>query len=116
MNKNFDVEKIKEILFKSYMCTMNYFQSIISFDDYKFSFFEIFKLYIITKIINIINEKFLLLIIINIIMLYAPIENKCEHFLFKGKMAVKQTIEGTLGLLNCFIPKYIEEKKKDKGK
>ena len=116
MNKNIDFEKNKEILFKSYICTMNYFQSIISFDDYKFSFFELFKIYIITKIINIISEKFLLLIIINIIMLYAPIENKCEHFLFKGKMAVKQTIEGTLALLNCFIPKYVDEKKEDKEK
>ena len=111
MNKNIDVDKKKDILFKGYMSTMKYFQNIVSFDDYKYSFYELFKLYIISKIINIVNEKFLLLIILNIIMLYAPIENKCEHFLFKGKMAIKQVLEGSLGLLNCFIPKYVEEKK-----
>ena len=112
MDKNIDIDKKKDILFKSYMKAMKYFQNIVSFDDYKYSFYELFKLYIISKIINIVNEKFLLLIILNIIMLYAPIESKCEHFLFKGKMAVKQVLEGSLGILNCFIPKYEEEKKK----
>ena len=70
-------------------------------------------MYIIGKIINILNEKFLLLIVINIIMLYAPIENYTDHFLFKAKMAVVQTIEGILGIINCLIPKY-EEPKKEK--
>jgi hypothetical protein len=70
-------------------------------------------MYIIGKIINILNDKFLLLIVTNIIMLYAPIENYTDHFLFKAKMAVVQTIEGILGIVNCLIPKY-EEPKKEK--
>ena len=64
------------------------------------------------KIINIFNDKFILLIIMNIIIFYSPIENKTDHFLFKGKMAVKQTIQGIIGLVECFIPRY-EEPKKD---
>ena len=62
------------------------------------------------KIINILNEKFILLIITNIIMFYAPLENYSDHFLFKAKMAVIQTIEGTIGLISCLIPKYEEPK------
>ena len=70
-------------------------------------------MYIIGKIINILNDKFLLLIVTNIIMLYAPIENYTDHFLFKDKIAVVQTIKGILGIVNCLIPKY-EEPKKEK--
>ena len=65
------------------------------------------------KIINILNEKFILLIITNIIMFYAPLENYSDHFLFKAKMAVIQTIEGIIGLISCLIPKYEEPKIKN---
>ena len=63
------------------------------------------------KIINIINEKFLVLIIINIIIFYAPLDHYSSHFLFKAKLAVYQIIEGILGLLECLIPRYEEPKK-----
>ena len=69
-------------------------------------------MYIIGKVINIINEKFILLIVTNIIMLYAPIESYSDHFLFKAKMAIIQTIEGILGIINCLIPKYEDPQKK----
>ena len=81
-------------------------------EDLKYSFTEMFKLFIIGKVINIINDKFILFIITNVIIFYAPIEEKTDHFLFKAKMTVKQIIEGIIGILNCFIPKY-EEPKKD---
>ena len=59
------------------------------------------------KIINIINDKLLLLIIMNIIIFYSPIEKHLtDHFLFKGRMAFSQIVEGVLGLLECFIPRY----------
>ena len=87
---------------------------MISLEDYTFTFAEILKLYLINKVINTINEKFLLLIITNIIMFYAPIENITDHFLFKAKMAVKQTFEGIFGLVTCLIPKYEEPKKEQK--
>ena len=50
----------------------------------------------------------------NIIIFYAPIENKSEHFLFKIKMAIKQTIEGIIRLAIAFIPKYEPPKNKEK--
>ena len=68
-------------------------------------------MYIIAKVINIINAKFILLIATNIIMFYSPIENYTDHFLFKTKMAVVQTIEGIIGIISCLIPKYEEPKK-----
>jgi hypothetical protein len=46
------------------------------------------------------------------VILYAPIESKCEHFLFKGKMVVLQIKEGLIGILSCLIPKYEEEEEK----
>jgi len=94
------------------MSIINYNQKIISFEDYKYSSKKLFEIYLIGKIINIFNEKFILLIITNIIIFYWPIENYTDHFLFKGKIAIKQTIEGSLAIINCFIPKY-EEPKKD---
>ena len=106
MNK----DEIQEAIYKNYSCFSNYIQKIVSFDDYKFSLYELFKLYMSAKIINILNEKFILLIITNIIMFYAPLENYSDHFLFKAKMAVIQTIEGTIGLISCLIPKYEEPK------
>ena len=52
----------------------------------------------------------------NVIIFYSPIENYSDHFLFKIKMAVKQTIEGIIGLLIVIIPKYEQSKEKEKQK
>ena len=106
MNK----DEIQEAIYKNYSCFSNYIQKIVSFDDYKFSLIQLFKLYISAKVINILNEKLILLIITNIIMFYAPLENYSDHFLFKAKMAVIQIIEGIIGLISCLIPKYEEPK------
>ncbi len=112
--KNLKSDKIKENLYNGYISLDKYLQKIISLEDWKYSLKELIKMYIIGKIINIINEKFFLLIITNIVMFYAPIENMTDHFLFKAKMAVKQTIEGIFGILSCFIPRYEEPKKENK--
>ena len=111
--RNFKSNLIKEKLHDEYSCLDKYLYKVISLEDWEYSLKELFKMYIIGKIINIINEKFLLLIITNIVILYSPIENITDHFLFKAKMAVKQTIEGILGILSCLIPRY-EEPKKEK--
>jgi len=99
-------EKTKESLTKTYLGTVNYIHKIIKFDDYVFSLKELIKLYIIMKIVNFISAKFILLLIMNVIIFYAPIENKTDHFLFKGKMAVQQAIEGAIALAECLIPRY----------
>ena len=72
------------------------------------------KLYLLCNILNLFNDKLILFIIMNIIIFYAPIENKSEHFLFKIKMAIKQTIEGIIRLAIAFIPKYEPPKNKEK--
>ena len=113
VNKDIENQNIKDTLYKSYLKRYNYVKEIITFENYKNSFKELFKLYVIMKIINLINDKFLLLIAVNIIVFYFPLENKSDHFLFKGKMAVKQFIEGIIGLIECLIPRYEEPKEKE---
>ena len=114
VNKGIDKDEIQEAIYKSYSLFSDYIQKIVSFEDYKFSLLQLFKLYMCAKVINILNEKFILLIITNIIMFYEPLENYSDHFLFKAKMAVIQVIEGTIGLISCLIPKYEEPKINDK--
>ena len=60
------------------------------------------------KITSFFNDKFILYLILNIVILYAPIEKKCPNFLFKCRITLKQIIEGVIGLLECIIPKYVE--------
>ena len=111
---NIDEQKLKDSLFKSYSCTSEYLKKIINFNDVTFSAKALLKFYCCSIILNKLNDKLILFIIINIIIFYSPIENKSEHFLFKLKMAVKQTFEGIFGLIIAFIPKYELPKEKEK--
>ncbi len=63
-------------------------------------------LYIIAKVINLFNEKFIAWIILNILIFYGPIEKKYPYFLFRIRMYIKQMIEGIIGLICCLIPSY----------
>ena len=62
--------------------------------------------YIISKIINCFNEKFIAWIILNVLLFYGPIEKKYPYFLFKSRMFIEQIFEGIIGLFLCFIPSY----------
>ena len=53
--KEVESEKIKESLFKGYVWISKYFQKIVSFEDIKYSFTEMFKIYAFGKFINIIK-------------------------------------------------------------
>ena len=64
------------------------------------------------KFANLVGDRFILLVVLNIFIFYAPLDKKCPHFLFVSRMYVKQIIEGIFGLIECFIPRYEEEKKK----
>lgn len=64
------------------------------------------------KFTNLVGDRFILLVVLNIFIFYAPLDKKCPHFLFVSRMYVKQIIEGIFGLIECFIPRYEEEKKK----
>ena len=65
--------------------------------------------YILKKITSWFSDKFILYIMLNVLLLYAPLEKKCPHFLFKCRMSFKQIIEGIIGLIDCLIPKYEEK-------
>ena len=66
------------------------------------------------KATSIIGDRLILLVTLNIFIFYAPINKKVPHFLFISRMYIKQIIEGTLGILECLIPRYEEEKVKKK--
>jgi len=65
--------------------------------------------YVVSKIINWFNEKFLVWIALNVLIFYGPIEKKYPYFLFKSRMFLEQIFQGVFGLIACLIPKYEEE-------
>lgn len=69
--------------------------------------------YILVKIINWFNEKFIVWVILNILLFYGPIEKKIPYFLFKSRMFFQQISEGIFGLISCIIPKYEETKNEE---
>ena len=99
-------EVVKKKLFELQSQLSELFNKIISFEDTLTSLKLLMKLYIFMKIINFINDKFLLWVLLNIVLLYSQIENICPHFIFKARMAVKQSIQGVLGIVECLIPRY----------
>ena len=87
-----------------------FYQKIIEFKDPYYSIKMLIILYIISKIVNLFNEKFLAWIILNLLIFYGPIEKKYPYFLFKSRMFVQQIFEGIIGLICCFIPAYEPKK------
>ena len=71
-------------------------------------------IYLLMKVSSLIGDRFILFVVLNIFIFYAPINKKFPHFLFTSRMAIKQVIEGTMGILECLIPRYEEEKAKKK--
>ena len=71
-------------------------------------------IYLLMKISSWIGDRFILFVILNIFIFYAPINKKYPHFLFISRMTIKQVIEGTIGILESLIPRYEEEKVKKK--
>ena len=90
------------------------FRKIVSFEDPIFTIKVLIYIYLLMKLAGLLGDRFILLIVLNIFIFYAPIEKKCPHFLFKSRMYVKQIIEGTVGIIECLIPRYEEEKPKKK--
>ena len=90
------------------------FRKIVSFEDPIFTIKVLIYIYLLMKLAGLLGDRFILLIVLNIFIFYAPIEKKFPHFLFKSRMYVKQIIEGTVGIIECLIPRYEEEKPKKK--
>ena len=107
-NEELNDKKIEENYFLPEKSDDCFIDRILEFDDYYYSLKKLFVVFIISKIINIFNEKFIFLIIINILMFYGPLEKKYPYFLFRSRMYLQQIFEGIIGLFKCFIPKYEE--------
>ena len=70
------------------------------------------ELYLLLKLSSILSDKIILLILANICLFYAPLEKKFPHFIFKCRISIEQIIEGIIVLIQCIIPRYIEEPQK----
>jgi len=90
------------------------FKKIISLEDPFFTLKSLFYFYLTLKISSLLGDRFILLVFLNIFIFYAPIDKKYPHFLFMSRMHIKQVIEGFIGILECLIPRYEEEKQKKK--
>ena len=88
----------------------SFFEKITEFKDPYYSIKMIIILYIISKIINIFNEKFLVWIILNILIFYGKKKKKYPYFLFRSRMFIQQIFEGIIGIICCIIPSYDQKK------
>ena len=70
--------------------------------------------YGILKFLSLFPLFFIFWVLMNIALLYAPINKFCPNFIFRGFIAVKQILEGVFGVIECLIPKYVEEEQKEK--
>jgi len=86
----------------------------MSFEEPILTIKTVFYTYYIMKIANLLGDRFILLVIMNIFVFYAPIDKKCPHFIFTSRMYIKQLIEGIFGVIECFIPRYEGDKQKNK--
>jgi len=86
----------------------------MNFEDPSLTIKTLSYIYLLMKVSSWIGDRFILFVILNIFVFYAPINKKYPHFLFISRMTIKQVIEGTINMLECIIPRYEEEKPKKK--
>ena len=89
---------------------IKYSSEIINFVEPFNSITVIIELLIFWQLSKLINDKIVILAIVNIIIFYSIIENKCPKFAFRTRMFIKSIIEGILSTIITFIPKYQEKK------
>ena len=90
------------------------FRKIISLEDPSSTIRTFVYIYSCLLLSLLLGDKFILLLILNILIFYTPINNKFPNFIFNTIMTLKQTIEGVLGILESFIPRYIDKKELNK--
>ena len=90
------------------------FRKIISLEEPSSTIRTFVYIYSCLLLSLLLGDKFILLLILNILIFYTPINNKFPNFIFNTIMTLKQTIEGILGILESFIPRYIDKKELNK--
>ena len=84
----------------------------MSFEEPILTIKTVFYAYYCMKIATLLGDRFILFVIMNIFVFYAPIEKRCPHFIFTSRMYIKQIIEGIIGIIEAFIPRYEGDKPK----
>ena len=101
--------EINEIIIKK---RKEYFRKIISLEEPSSTIRSLIYANVCLIVASILGDKFIIFIFVNIFVFYYPINTKFPNFLFMSLMSVKQTIEGVIGIIECLIPRYVEEKLK----
>ena len=86
----------------------------MNFEDPILTIITLSYIYLLMKVLSWIGDRFILFVFLNIFVFYAPINKKFPNFLFVSRMSIKQVIEGAIGIVECLIPRYEEEKIKKK--
>ena len=102
INMELEIKKRREI-----------FRKIISLEDPGSTMRSFIYTYLCLIISRLLGDKFIIFFILNILIFYAPINNKFPNFIFNTIMFIKQTIESIFGIIECFIPRYVEKKEKN---
>ena len=89
------------------------FRKIIRLEDPSSTIRSFIYTYLCLLLSKLLGDKFIIFFILNIFVFYAPINNKFPNFIFNSIMYVKQTIEGIFGIVECFIPRYVDKKEKN---
>ena len=89
------------------------FRKLMSLEDPSSTLRNFIYTYFCLIISRFAGDKFIIFCILNIYIFYTPINNKFPNFVFNCVMSLKQTIEGVFGIIECFIPRYVEKKKND---
>ena len=90
------------------------FRKIISLEDPSSTIRAFIYTFLGLFLSQLLGDKFIILLILNILIFYAPINNRFPNFIFTSLMYTKQTIEGVFGILESFIPRYVDKKEMNK--
>ena len=90
------------------------FRKIIRLEDPSSTIRTFIYIYLLLLLSRLLGDKFILLLILNILIFYTPINNKFPNFIFLSIMSIKQMIEGVFGILESFIPRYVDKKELNK--
>ena len=90
------------------------FRKIISLEDPSSTIRTFIYIHLLLLLTRLLGDKFILLLILNILVFHTPINNRFPNFIFNSIMSIKQTIEGVFGILECFIPRYVDKKELNK--
>ena len=91
INMELEIKKRREI-----------FRKIISLEDPGSTMRSFIYTYLCLIISRLLGDKFIIFFILNILIFYAPINNKFPNFIFNTIMFIKQTIESIFGIIECF--------------